>query len=255
MTDVEMKKSLSDAYFKLQRARQHISELEGRIVSYLSSRFYEFDVEDIGGGRYVLFLKSLVEPSGDIGAIIGDAISNTRSVLDYVAVELCRGHCEDAHKRGFPFADNAVGFAGQVRSKTCFFGCPVDIQRFFIDDVQAYKGGVNSSLWSLNKLRNIDKHRLLVTATHWSRIEIEHTDERSNKYNFNFNVSAGERWNMVEADELVFDLKKNGKPSFEITINEVLDSAGTRFDEPAAQALHGFCDSVEVLLQAIESKF
>lgn len=77
----------SDAKIKLVRAEHHIKNLEQLIHDYSNSKFYKFELETLEG-RVSLLFKSLHIPDLDIKSIIGDAISNIRSSLDYAAVAM-----------------------------------------------------------------------------------------------------------------------------------------------------------------------
>jgi len=160
------KVDLSDANEKLARARDHIAETERRIKILIDPDFYKVVVHRDPGARQVsIQLISRAQPDKKIQATIGDAISNVRSALDYISVALVAPITGKPRDAGFPFADDAKGFAGVV-AKGSLAVCSQSVRDFFIDEVQAYRCGKGHALWTLNKLRNIDKHRFLVTTLH-----------------------------------------------------------------------------------------
>jgi len=155
---------LSDAYLKLQRACEHIAELDDRIARYLSTDFYEIAVEpEDGTDRFAVVVQSLHEPDRGLNALIGDAVGNLRSVLDYAVVAIVAPITGSTTGIGCPFADDKTGFEGEV-TKAWLRHASQPIQDHFINYVQTYKGGKGEAFWAINKLRNIDKHRLLIAT-------------------------------------------------------------------------------------------
>ena len=98
----------------------------------------------------------------EIVAIVGDALHNMRSALDHLVYQLILTAGKNpTRKAAFPIADGAAEYGSP------FFRRKIDSMRKdaidAIDALKPYKGG-NDTLWRLNQLNNIDKHRLLVTA-------------------------------------------------------------------------------------------
>lgn len=157
------KPDFQDAHIKLGRAHEHIAEVDAAIKSFLSADFYrlrfKFDERENSVG---FLFDSLHQPDRRLNTLIGDAISNLRSVLDYLAVAAVSPITGSAESIGFPFADDAKGFSGIT--KKAIGPCGNILVDHFLNEVQAYKGGKGEIFWVLNKLRNIDKHRLLIAT-------------------------------------------------------------------------------------------
>jgi hypothetical protein len=156
----------TDAREKLKRAREHVDNLATEINAYLGSDFYKLRMEpNQRSPEHVdLIFDSLHEPSKRVNVILGDAINNLRSTLDYIAIALIAPITGDIPEIGWPFADDANSWKGKVGSARFFGPCDRKIVDVLLDEIQTYESGNGHRLWVLNKLRNIDQHRLLITA-------------------------------------------------------------------------------------------
>lgn len=248
-----MQVDLSDAVIKLSRARDHISDLEVRLRAYLATDFYRLRVEpDEGGRRIRIVFDSLHQPDKSINALIGDAIGNLRSSLDYIAVALTypiTGKTDDA---GFPFADSANGFAGEVRAKKGFGHCSIAIQEFFITDVQAYERGEGKNFWILNKLRNIDKHRLLFATTEIASVDISFRDKNGNTFkNIFFGLNSGQSGTLIDAPADYIEIRGKPKPAFQVMLQEppyIQDVPVLEFLHEAARATEDLLDRIKAVI-------
>jgi hypothetical protein len=96
--------------------------------------------------------------------IAGDAIQNLMSALDHLAYQLvCKDTADNPPKPGniyFPIADDRAKYDRKKQDK--MQGAPPTTIAE-IDALQPYRGGDNA-LWSLHRLNNIEKHRLLLTV-------------------------------------------------------------------------------------------
>jgi len=216
------KADLSDAYLKLARAKQHIADVEAGIGRFLSSDFYQFTFElDQRKGRLQFRFQSLHKPDKALNCLIGDALSNLRSILDYAVVGIAYPYTGDPSKSQFPFADDASGFEGQVKSPKSLGPTPQAIIDLFLNQVQAYKGGLGEAFWTLNKLRNIDKHRLLLTTTELAGAELSF--RTSNGITFTdctFEMKAGQQTTILDSTLCDVQFTKKPRPIFLVEIEE-----------------------------------
>jgi hypothetical protein len=174
-TEVMSNADFSHAEAKLERGRKHVADVDAAITAFTGSDFYTLQLEpNAGTGRIDVVYRSLHEPSRQLNVMIGDAISNLRSALDYIAVALVSPITGNASGIGFPFADDSAGFEGQAKSDRCFGKCDQSIVDYIVN-VQAYDGGKSRPLWVLNKLRNIDIHRLLLTTVNIAGVTVSGT--------------------------------------------------------------------------------
>jgi hypothetical protein len=148
---------------KIERAKEHIRNLEQEIIAFQETNPYDFILErDPESGDRIAIAQIPELPPLRFGAITGDAIHNLRSAHDV----LWRGAWSPGGSpysrsvRDFPIADNADRFEANL---------PRVIKprrKAIVDLVKAthpYKGG-NDTLWLLHQLNNIDKHRTVIPA-------------------------------------------------------------------------------------------
>jgi hypothetical protein len=149
-------------YVKVERAKEHVRDLETLVQGFLQSNPYEIVVQDEPDtGDRVFRVKVNSEPPLKWSAIIGDAIHNLRAALDLLVCELVRGEGNPVTvETGFPIFKSAKafksGFSGKVK------GAPKEAIDL-IKRAKPYKGG-NEPLWWLHRLDIADKHRVLITV-------------------------------------------------------------------------------------------
>lgn len=238
---------LSDAHLKLQRARDHITDVDARISEYFSTDFYKIAVEpEEGDDRFAVVMQSLHEPERSLNALIGDAVGNLRSVLDYAVVAIVAPITGEFAGIGCPFADDRAGFEGQV-TKAWLRHASQPIRDYFIDHVQAYKGGKGEAFWAANKLRNIDKHRLLIATSELAGVKF------SAKY---YGLTIKDAVTYVEpGQELIALSAPKGAqitdgptPVFEVRFNEV----GILKHTPVVGFLQNVANDAQDLLDALK---
>lgn len=241
----------SDARAKLARANDHIANVNSLIVGFLSTDFYRLHFEtDKETGRTKVVFDSLHQPDSQFNLVLGDAISNLRSTLDYIAVALL--HPVTGTWEGtFPFADSQGDFEARIK-KGNLSGCAVRVVDELIK-VQAYPGGSGDSLWRLNKLRNIDKHRLLIATAEIAGFIVSFRDNNGNVWiGGGMGVSAGQSGIFIDAEPgIKIDFTDQPKPTFEILIDE--PSEGIRvevrsFLDAANKDINRLLDALDVAL-------
>lgn len=149
---------------KVERAKEHIDNLEPLVQGFLQSKPYEvFPYNEPDTGDLVYKAKVLAQPPLWWSAVIGDAIHNLRSSLDLLICELVRAEGKEVKPNtGFPVFKNAVAFTNAFKS-----GPPGQIKGApkvavdLIKKAKPYKGG-DEAFWRLHQLDITDKHKLLV---------------------------------------------------------------------------------------------
>lgn len=244
------KPDLSDAREKLRRGRDHIADFEARIGAFLSTDFYRLRLEgDQQEGRMRILFNSLHQPDKRINAVIGDVVGNLRSALDYLVVALVAPLSGSADGLGFPFANDDKGFGVKVRSKTTLGLADAAIQDYFVQEVQAYNGGKGHALWVLNKLRNIDKHRLLVATASIAGVKASWVDLLGNTFtDCGFGILAGKDGTFIDAPLNGIKFTKQPKATFEIEFCEAPYVDG----QPVSAFLDGVAGDVQRLLDEME---
>jgi hypothetical protein len=156
---------LKQITLKVERAKKHISDLDGEIKAFLKTNPYKVAVKRNPDTRRLIYYLASVEPTPDcLPLLAGDAIQNLMSALDHLAYQIV---CSDTGDHPpnpnwiyFPIADNAEKYEAKKRGK--IEGARPETFEA-IDALKPYKGG-NDQLWILYRLNNIEKHRLLITV-------------------------------------------------------------------------------------------
>lgn len=146
---------------KVDRASQHISDLNEAVMSFHKSGPYIFSHEDSTGLRQRAFYVRFKKPiSPRWAGLIGDALQNLRSALDHLATHLVDIGSEPRVKLPcYPIFESAQKYeSGKLRK---IGGARPDAIKA-IDATEPYVGGKSWALWDLHQLNNRDKHRLLI---------------------------------------------------------------------------------------------
>jgi hypothetical protein len=147
---------------KIEWAEKHIDELERCLaVCFHDVKPFQLAIkDDADKGESVLYVKRAQELPPTLPLIIGDAISNLYSSLDYLACELC-----GSDRAAFPISELVPTTKDQKeRYEKQVCGMSEDVRKI-IKDMEPYRGSDNS-LWTLHKLNNINKHRALLTVAY-----------------------------------------------------------------------------------------
>jgi hypothetical protein len=132
--------------------------------------------------------------------LIRKVVGSLRSALDqavYASVVLLKSGSPRFAK--FPFSDTREGLSLQINKK-CKAIAPEIVR--IIEELKPYRGG-NDMLWSLNRVRNIKEHRLLVPAMLAGGVMIENFFPSARGY-MSREQGSGNHWN-AETNELTFE--------------------------------------------------
>jgi hypothetical protein len=165
-SNISPKEKFYGPKLKIERAKQHISDLNLQITKFVKRNPYFLRVEpepprnaiELKGDpkRCHLTIRVREELTPCIPLTLGDAIHNLRSALDLLAYDLLRGisGVKENHIK-FPFGANQSHFEGAVKNgQICLAGSKVvDVML----STKAYPGG-NDPLYSLHDLDITDKH-------------------------------------------------------------------------------------------------
>ena len=156
---------LKHVSLKVKRAKEHVMDLQQELRAFLESGPYKVGAKHDLETRKLIYYVTSAEPIPNcLPLIAGDALQNLMSALDHLAYQIV---CNDTgdnpphpNRIYFPVADDAAKYEEKKRGR--MEGAR---QETFdaIDAVRPYKGG-NDLLWSLYRLNNIEKHRLLLTV-------------------------------------------------------------------------------------------
>ena len=150
---------------KILRAREHSVSLEQCLHEFVARNPYKVATRLDEQSRKPIYFVSAVEPVPDvIPLIVGDVLQNLMAALDHLAYQIV---CKDSNDQPpnpnwiyFPIADDKAKYDAKKTGKMAG-AQPASIAK--IDALNPYQGG-DDLLWSLYRLNNIEKHRLLLTV-------------------------------------------------------------------------------------------
>jgi hypothetical protein len=143
------------ARLKVERAEEHIADLDVAIGAFLDSKPYEIEAKRNPDTRQLIYYVTRVEDiPARISLLAGEAIHSLRSALDHLAFAMAMASPITAPSGGgklnFPIgADGAKYQANPFRK---IQGMRQDFVNA-VDAIQPYKGGAGHRLWVLSELR------------------------------------------------------------------------------------------------------
>ncbi len=147
---------------KIERAKEHIGNLESRVRTFRETNPYRIGVEvDPQSGKRRYKVRVVASPPIDLGLLAGEAVHQLRSSLDHLAWQLVKANNGTPDPRTFfPIKDAAPVStqdkkAFQAKIKGMDPGAKAIIER-----LQPYQSR-DLDLWILHRLDNIDKHQVL----------------------------------------------------------------------------------------------
>jgi hypothetical protein len=155
-----MPKPFHDARLKIERAEHHINDLHRRMLEFIDEKdaysvYAEQDPEASGDSINVVATKAIPK---DFPLIIGDAIHNLRTALDFTMHDIVFTPTEYTR---FPIRDTANDVKAAVNGGLKQ-NAAEHVLNFIVDVVQPYKGGDGDAIWCLHELDIEDKHRLII---------------------------------------------------------------------------------------------
>lgn len=156
--------SLGPLHLKLDRAEQHLMELDGAIGRYLEGEAREPVLNPQADGETIVVeIPMLKKPPSEQSVIIGDILHNLRSVLDHLAWQLVLANGRvPSDTTQFPIYDDRLTRKGNPR--TWPIADEIGAAAFaVVEGFQPYHRPQPSqdSLAIVHRLSNIDKHRHL----------------------------------------------------------------------------------------------
>lgn len=163
MTSVDER--LRHIVLKVKRAKEHDAELQRQLRLFLDAKPYRVSHKHDPVSRKLTYYVSGADSTPDcLSLIAGDVIQNLMSALDHLAYQIvCRDTNDNPPNPNwiyFPIADDLQRY--ETRKVGKMVGASA-ASFAAIDALKPYKGG-NDSLWSLYRLNNVEKHRLLLTV-------------------------------------------------------------------------------------------
>ncbi|WP_333900173.1 hypothetical protein [Agrobacterium pusense] len=242
------------AKLKILWAKRHIQDIEKLLKSYLESDFYTLKNEyDDKAGFYRVTFEIKKEAPQVIPLLIGDAIHNLRVALDHIAAEIVGVHSASI---SFPFHENKhnhTNAEGKLlgHAKTIDDAKP-GLGRFIVDEIRPYSDGDgNKLLWSLSKLDNMDKHRLLIPTVTLTGVSLSDLYDKENDIKISMMSSSVTKEGVIDliGSDNPFVIRGKIEPHFSAFFGEA-----TYFDnDPIVETLSKICVAVSEALAKIET--
>ncbi|GAB4352446.1 MAG: hypothetical protein Kow00114_01150 [Kiloniellaceae bacterium] len=149
---------------KIERAEAHIRDLQAAVAAFHQTDPYAL-VREEKGGKYHYRIRILQPVPTSFALLIGDAIQNLRTALDYAACCLAiqKNPAANVNDVSFPIGADLAKFKSSAKDKIRKL---TPEARAFIEALKPYQGG-NDAFWRLHRLAVRDRHRLLLTT--WGR--------------------------------------------------------------------------------------
>jgi len=237
-----------DAKLRLQWGKKHIRDLKRRIRSFIKKDIY-LHVHDYDSDRRQEVRKiRFTEPLPDEFALrIADVVANLRFALDYAVFAILKDKIPSKNHNliKFPFADTR----SDLQRGAALKHFPEDIKPLFMS-FNPYKTG-NNFLWALNRICNIEKHRLLSPIKIACRVNGVTPGQTFNAENIplgRFDRSKNEViYSILDTKEGV---EYNSQLTFAITFGEVevVES------QPVVIILDQFASMVQTILPIMEGE-
>ncbi len=241
------------AHLKIERAEHHIADLNSKVNSFLKSDFYSLWVdEDPQTGNSRLKFGSSRSLPPEIPLIIGDAIHNLSSALDFIIGDIVWERLRERPRRlTFPFRKLRSELIGTIQSGK-IHKADSTLCDLIVDTIKPYDGG-NDPLMALHELELIDKHKLVIPLVQVTALNgIDFEDENRNVWkNVSLSVDrAGRIFKAVESSAKIH-IKKYGQPSFEI----LFDDGFPLEYEPIIPALYQFAQLITNIVKIFERHY
>lgn len=236
---------------KLKRANQHIADLSTLLTSFVDSKPYTVDLQDdLDRGEQVLKFAMLKDVPCDTPLIIGDALHNIRTALDFAAAELVRradnGRTSKFIK--FPFRSTREELEAAVKGGDIKVAHPTIIDAI-VNEVRPYEGG-NMALVGLHNLDITDKHHLLIPIVTVSGITGDfHINGRLAMRQCTI-ISSANKHNMIGLPKGQ-DLQGNYRVILDVTFQDGLGFDG----QPVVPTLHQLSKLTSSVLDILSNAF
>jgi hypothetical protein len=160
-----MPKPLHNARLKIDRANKHITDADVLVRAWQSPEF-QFVREEINPqtGDKLLhygFVKPL--PFEDLALLIGDAIHNLRTALDYAWLATLKKFApsRESEFSKFPVYEFRKKVDAGLKGAHIHTACP-KLYDLLLSQIRPYREGGNHFIWAIHRLDIRDKHMLLL---------------------------------------------------------------------------------------------
>jgi hypothetical protein len=148
---------------KIERAQKHIRDLDFAIRAFCDSEPYTLGInKQLEISHIAIYVKDAQPVPREISTTLGDAIHNLRSAFDhvmYLLVKAARGDLTD--RIYFPICKTLEQYKSAFGKREIYQVGDAAVK--LLRSVQPHITG-DDTLWHINELDRVDKHRLLLTV-------------------------------------------------------------------------------------------
>jgi hypothetical protein len=216
---------MSDAFHsarcKIDRAKQHITEVESIVAALPNKAVATVEINPDGGNEVLKHdLLDRDKIIDDVALLLGDAIHNLHCALDHAWLSVLTQLCPTSigNQTKFPI------FPVRDKVESALRGIKIDsvVPALFdlvVNKIQPYEGG-NESIWPIHTLDIDDKHRLLLPVIEYASIHGIETEDEHGK------VVKGGTWGTSEKPPyyvpipLGWHFKEKGTVAFAVLFDE-----------------------------------
>jgi len=163
---MHLNQKCSSSRQRIARARTHVRNLNRVVKGFIRRKPYKHVVEPHDDGIHETHKlkarrRNLPRSFADVST---DAIENLRAALDQAVYAIAIAHGitnpDVLKKVAFPFSSNDTKFKKRLKDACPDFPKTILV---LLESFKPYKGG-NNTLWTINELANISKHKTLTTV-------------------------------------------------------------------------------------------
>ncbi|WP_016744351.1 hypothetical protein [Rhizorhabdus wittichii] len=162
---------LRDPLAKINRAKKHITDLNGQITEYLADNPFELRIRQRSEpADRLIYVKAKPAIPNDFALIIGDAVHNLRTALDFICYSIASPKAPNRSKIGFPFVGRAENLAGAINTRQMNVA-----PKHVIDEIHAlqpYPDG-NKYLHAVKSMDERDKHHFIILVGYGIELTLE----------------------------------------------------------------------------------
>jgi hypothetical protein len=157
------KPDFADAARKIARANSHLLDLERAAQAYFKKHpWYVGMMPTRRHGRFGIPAgERRPFPDREFSLIIGDAVHNLRTSLDYLIAACALAEGSEIDQTEFPFGSTKASVLKNLKRRVRPAG---ELAQALVLRARPYQRG-NKALWTLAELDRRDKHRLVVPTT------------------------------------------------------------------------------------------
>lgn len=244
-----MSDPLESSKYMLARAKHHIADFKAQSMAYLESRPYAvIEERDTKTGENVVKMRLTKPTPIMLNGIASDVAVNLRSALDQCGYAVSVVNGGRGRNTYFPFHDELSGVLGAKRGGSAEI--PDEIFSL-MTAFKPYKGG-NDLLWSLNKLSNTNKHRIVSPVAMRSGSATVNAEVNG----INLRVPTTFKWSRKNNDLEIARYTGKGsiKYDFELTVFIAFNDPEPATRDSAEAIMDALARKVDCILMAVEAE-